>query len=240
MIKTLSLDLWDTIIRDEPGLVESYALMKLEAFWKVISNYKRVSFREVVESYKKVMHYKGYVPPLHFARILAASLGLDPTSIAAEEAARAYEEASYKYTPVLVPGAKELILRAKSLGLKVVVVSNTSFSARAVERILCNASLCGVLDYVASSSELGLMKPNPLIFLRALEAVGSEPSEAIHVGDSCFNDVLGALLAGIKPVLHNPSSSEVACPGVRGLVVVRNLAEVADMLEKLMAETRGG
>jgi putative hydrolase of the HAD superfamily len=48
------------------------------------------------------------------------------------------------------------------------------------------------LDVAVFSSEVGLRKPHPTIFLRALEQLGVEPARALFVGDRLYEDVLGA------------------------------------------------
>jgi putative hydrolase of the HAD superfamily len=57
------------------------------------------------------------------------------------------------------------------------------------------------LDGAVSSGEVGRPKPAPGIFQTALAAAEVSAAQALHVGDSVKNDVLGALDAGIAPVL---------------------------------------
>jgi putative hydrolase of the HAD superfamily len=48
---------------------------------------------------------------------------------------------------------------------------------------------------------MGLMKPNPVFFKRALEKMGLSPMEVIHIGDDPDEDVKGAESAGIRAYL---------------------------------------
>jgi putative hydrolase of the HAD superfamily len=57
------------------------------------------------------------------------------------------------------------------------------------------------LDVAVFSSEVGMRKPHPLIFRRALEALGVEPERALFVGDRLYEDVRGAGELGMKTVL---------------------------------------
>ncbi|PWK15820.1 HAD family hydrolase [Tumebacillus permanentifrigoris] len=71
------------------------------------------------------------------------------------------------------------------------------------ERQNAKLDLLGIRDYfdvTLISAEVGYEKPDPLIFLLALEALGVEAEEAIYVGDHPQNDVGGAEFAGITPV----------------------------------------
>jgi HAD superfamily hydrolase (TIGR01509 family) len=63
----------------------------------------------------------------------------------------------------------------------------------------------GLLDYldpsrIAVSANLGIRKPNPLIFTHALNALRVTPAEAIMVGDSLRADIAGANQLGIFAV----------------------------------------
>jgi putative hydrolase of the HAD superfamily len=57
------------------------------------------------------------------------------------------------------------------------------------------------LDVTLSSREVGADKPDPAIFLAALQRAGVEASEAVHVGDQYHLDVVGARGVGISPIL---------------------------------------
>lgn len=88
------------------------------------------------------------------------------------------------------------VLRAR--GMKVVVVSNWDCSLPAV---LQRVGLADALDAIVTSGELGVRKPDRGIFAAALDVAGVGAAEAVHVGDSIDNDVLGARGAGIAAVL---------------------------------------
>ncbi len=51
---------------------------------------------------------------------------------------------------------------------------------------------------VTSSPELGVAKPDPRIFRRALERARVAPSEALHAGDSFACDVEGTRAVGMR------------------------------------------
>ena len=57
------------------------------------------------------------------------------------------------------------------------------------------------LDFVVTSAEAGVDKPEPPIFLTALQRAGVNASEAVHVGDQYKLDIIGARGVGIAPIL---------------------------------------
>lgn len=60
---------------------------------------------------------------------------------------------------------------------------------------------CGLepwLDHIFIGQEVGVSKPKPPIFERAIEAVGREPQECLMVGDNLEKDIQGGKAAGLQ------------------------------------------
>ena len=95
------------------------------------------------------------------------------------------------------------------------------------------ASIChelGVdpyLDFVVTSGEVGVDKPRPPIFLKALEKANVEASEAVHVGDQYQIDVTGARGVGITPILIDRYN---LYPEVTDCRRIKSLTELAQFL----------
>src|SRR5262245_2342714 len=122
------------------------------------------------------------------AAIVSEKLGLE---ISVEELVEAIRFLAY---PDVVPALSGL----RDRGLTLVAVSNWDCS---LPRVLERCDLDGLLDGTVTSAGAGSRKPDPAIFRTALELVGCEPSEVVHVGDTAEEDVLGARAAGIRPLL---------------------------------------
>jgi len=81
------------------------------------------------------------------------------------------------------------------------------------------------LNFVVTSEEAGADKPQPPIFLMALERAKVDASEAVHVGDQYNIDIVGARGVGITPILldRNDQYPEVTdCPRIRTLPEIVN------------------
>lgn len=76
-----------------------------------------------------------------------------------------------------------------------------------VRRILEELGIGKRFAVVAISGEIGVKKPGPAIFQKALGAVGLDASEVVHVGDTDA-DVLGARAAGMAPVFLDRNASD--------------------------------
>lgn len=69
------------------------------------------------------------------------------------------------------------------------------------DRELDMAGLAGLWNVVVVSSDYGFHKPDPRLFQTALAQLGTQPDEAVYVGDSSTRDIQGARNAGIRSVL---------------------------------------
>ena len=53
-----------------------------------------------------------------------------------------------------------------------------------IDELVEIAGIAGVLDYTISGHECSAFKPDPEIYLRAMEALGVEPAECLVIEDS--------------------------------------------------------
>ena len=77
-------------------------------------------------------------------------------------------------------------------GLLTGLVSNAFDPPALLHRDLAELGVAERLDAAVFSSEVGRRKPDPAIFLRALELLDVRPEEALFVGDRLYEDVRGA------------------------------------------------
>jgi putative hydrolase of the HAD superfamily len=122
------------------------------------------------------------------AALVSSKLGMD---VGVDELVAAIRFSAY---PDAIPALSEL----RDRGLRLVAVSNWDCS---LPRVLDRCGLGELLDGTITSAETGSRKPDPAIFQRALELAGCEAAEALHVGDTAEEDVVGARAAGIRPLL---------------------------------------
>ncbi len=96
-----------------------------------------------------------------------------------------------------------------------------------IDSICQKLGVSSYLDFTVTSGEAGADKPQPPIFLLALERAGVNPSEAVHVGDQYKLDVVGARKTGITPILIDRSDSH---PEVNDCPRIHSLTELAENL----------
>ncbi len=131
-----------------------------------------------------------------FVRRVLVRLGHDaPWQPVLEELWAAFAEPSLWRT---YPEVHPTLAALRQRGLRLAVVSN--WDSRLPE-ILAGLDLVRYLDAVTVSRIEGIEKPNPEIFRRTLERLGTTPNAAVHVGDSPIEDYRGARSAGLRAVL---------------------------------------
>ncbi|HYY03554.1 MAG TPA: HAD family hydrolase [Gaiellaceae bacterium] len=85
-------------------------------------------------------------------------------------------------------------------GLKTGLVSNTMDPRWLLLRDLDEQRLSYRLDVIVFSSDIGIRKPRPEIFHRALDELGATPDRALFVGDRLIADIRGARDVGMQTV----------------------------------------
>ena len=100
----------------------------------------------------------------------------------------------------LSDGAKDSLDALKAAGAKLAVVSNNIWPQRFLEEELQRLGIADYFDYVIASSKHGVKKPHAPIFEDTLKALGVAEDEAVFVGDSLREDVVGPSMVGMRTV----------------------------------------
>lgn len=122
---------------------------------------------------------------------------------------------AFRTFPDVLPALREL----RERGLRLVVVSNWDCS---LPEWLDRCGIGELVDGSVSSAVVGEAKPAPAVFEAGLRLAGCDAPEALFVGDSVENDVLGARAAGLRALLVQRAGDPP--PGVE---TVRSLGELS-------------
>lgn len=98
---------------------------------------------------------------------------------------------------VVYPDVPVSLDRWRQQGVELGIISN--FDSR-LYRVLEVLNLANYFQSVTISSEVGAAKPDPHIFIVALQKHHCQPASAWHVGDSQGDDIVGARAAGLRPI----------------------------------------
>jgi FMN phosphatase YigB (HAD superfamily) len=89
-----------------------------------------------------------------------------------------------------------------------------------------NAQVRRYFGVIVDSARVGISKPDPRIFMQAIDALGVQPGRAVMVGDSLARDMAGARAAGISHIWLAPEPARQGrpcCPGDRVIPSLRDL-----------------
>lgn len=123
---------------------------------------------------------------------LAATVATDIAGLAEAIYERVLSPHCWQPYPDAVPTLNALY----AAGVKIAVVSNIGFDIRP---LLAAWGMAHVIDAVILSYEVGCLKPDPKIFLRACSQLGVAPERVLMVGDTPAD--AGAISAGCSALI---------------------------------------
>jgi putative hydrolase of the HAD superfamily len=127
------------------------------------------------------------------------------------------------------PETLETLARLREMGLSLGVISNVSLLP---EKLRADVDALGIGRYLGSavfSSEVGVRKPDPRIFRRALSELDADPAHAVFVGDRLNDDIVGAQAVGMRTILTRQFRQEEP-KDVRPDAVVERIGEVPGVI----------
>ncbi|MFN8502910.1 HAD family hydrolase [Kouleothrix sp.] len=157
----------------------------------------------------------------------AHALTLDEAALL--EAARHYAR-PMRQGVAATPGAVATLAELRERGYRIGLISNTIWPA---ELHLEDLETIGVLPYLEHplfSGELGIWKPNPRVFRHSLELLGVAPADAVFVGDSPREDIVGAQGVGMRAVWMR--GQEFPLGDVQPDATIVTLPELLPILER--------
>ena len=100
----------------------------------------------------------------------------------------------------LKPTVKTTLEKLRMKNYQLGVVSNTPFSYEHIVDILKNLEVFDCFNFVLTSSLVGFVKPNEVIFKEALKKLNLRADETVFVGNDPKEDVGGAKAVGMSTV----------------------------------------
>ena len=132
-------------------------------------------------------------------KILAVLLDCGDTLV--DESTQVWSELQVALSADLIPGADEMVREIKRRGYLLGLVADGPTGT--FRNILNQHGLFDLFDARAISEEVGVEKPDPAMFLTALNALGIQPEDygrVIMVGNHLARDIRGANALGLISV----------------------------------------
>ncbi|MEU7820165.1 HAD family phosphatase [Catellatospora sp. NPDC049133] len=155
-----------------------------------------------------------------------------PTEVRTVEEALCAAELQAVESAEATPFAREVLVAAFDLGLRIAIVSNNSAGAihAYLEKYQLDAYVSSIVG--RAFADPGLMKPNPAPIIQAVRSFAVEPADCVLIGDS-IADIEGAHAAGVAVIGYanrRHKATRFAAAGAD--VVVTSMEEIMQALIK--------
>ncbi|NJE04638.1 TIGR02253 family HAD-type hydrolase [Thermococcus sp. M36] len=192
MIKVVFFDLDDTIV-DTTRLAE---MARRNAIENMVRHGLPVDFDTAYQELLELISEYGSNFSRHFDYLLRRlEVPYDPKLVAA--GVISYHNTKFAYLRT-VKGVRRVLLDLQRAGYRLGIITDGD-PIKQWEKIL-RLELDAYFDKVFISDHLGVKKPHPKIFKKALRKMGVEPEEAVMVGDRLYSDIYGAKQVGMITV----------------------------------------
>lgn len=156
---------------------------------------RRLDFRFEALCVRNNLEYR----QLDFHRLLYGKFGISFT-IGEDELEWTYWSASLNLEPE--PGLESFLSLCRDRGVRMAVISNTSFRGVMLDRELRQQGLDHFFEFVMASADYGIRKPDPLLYEVALKRMGLDPERAAYAGNLTTVDCAGASAAAMTPLWY--------------------------------------
>lgn len=200
-IRAITFDFWRTLFHDSSAPLKRRQV-RVDALCRVTG----VTPEQAVDALRRAEHAfllhhmteKRTLGPPDAVRMASLTLGVSIPAGVQEELAHTFGEAILHDPPVPIPGALEAVAAAAQR-FPVGIVSDSGISPGAsLRKVLDRHGFTAYFAALAFSDEVGVAKPQALMFESAAAALQVAPSHLLHIGDLEMTDVAGAKGVGAK------------------------------------------
>jgi putative hydrolase of the HAD superfamily len=224
MIRLISLDAWNTIIRLDlmtraiaGRLGEQIGMDGESVLGIMIRVYRELKPRWV----------SGLIGDSVIVDVAQQTLA-EKLRIPRDMVSRAVDDAFSSMDPreLIYPDAWS-VLEDLSREFKLALISNVFYwSGRLTRKVVEEAGLSRSLEAQLYADEIGIAKPDRRIFMKLCDALRVSSEEAAHVGDELIEDIGGAISSGMKAILIKRDAEKPLIIGELGLAIIPRLLDL--------------
>lgn len=244
-VKAITFDFWSTLYRSATvDFTKRLLELKRNVEQRSGAEFDQDRFTDAVKLARQtwtqtwVNEYRT-IPAGEWLGVVLAELGVSLDSEHMRQLKLRLEESVYQDLPTLVPEARG-VLADLATTHRLAVISDTGITpGRVLRRLLEQDEVIDYFSQLTFSDEVGYSKPHPQAFLTTLKQLGTQPNEAVHVGDLLRTDIAGAQGVGMRAVQYtgvnqDGSLSQGDAPPyhIEPDAVIHNHAELRPLLEQ--------
>jgi FMN phosphatase YigB (HAD superfamily) len=205
--EAVTFDFWGTLFKWNGGAAE----VRRQSVRDFVAQHRANLSAEVVDAafaagisaQDRAWRQSNHFGPAAIIEHFLAELRLEAPPESLAELQRLIEDPLPDRVLTPIPGVEAAIERLRAHGLRLGIVCDSGMMVgRVLRGQLERAGLARHFEAgaLAFSDEVGVTKPRPEIFRRALGGLGVEPGRAAHIGDLRFTDMAGARALGMRSV----------------------------------------
>jgi putative hydrolase of the HAD superfamily len=224
------LDLDDTILDDTGAVAESWRRALAEEA-PLLSRVDGDTLLETIDRHRvwywsdESRHLAGRLG-LVDARVVIVARALEELGLADPAAARRIAVAHTELRDAAIapyPGAIDVLHALRASGRRLGLVSNGAADAQRAK--VDRFELAPLFDYIGIEGEVGIGKPHPEAYQRAMRELGFAPGEACMVGDRHEWDVAAPMRLGLAGIWVDRAGVGLV-EGATATLVVRSILEL--------------
>jgi putative hydrolase of the HAD superfamily len=236
-VRAITFDFWDTLVRSDTAaarvarrlaVAEALADQGLPAEHDAIESAFDVVWDRFDSSWAANTQFTGH----DAVEVVLEVLGHDPEPEVRKLVVEAYLGANREVDTELTPNVADALRALREAGLRIGIVCDVGLTPSVrLRRILEHHGVLELFDHWSFSDEVGVYKPDPVIFRHAHEGLGGvDPAEAAHIGDLRRTDIAGALGLGVLALRYTGITDDDPDHGPEADAVVGDHAELPGLL----------
>ena len=231
MIKLVSFDVWNTLL-DLDKFLEEIA-RELSIITRIDEEKVAATLYSVRKEVKE-LRVSGKIS-INEVLELSQDMIAELLNIDVEVVKRGIARATIYIDPreLAIDGARNVLRKLKEQDLIIITIGNIMIWPSSYTRLLLEKTdLAWFINKQFYADEIGVFKPFKEAFLKPLAIYGVQPNEAIHVGDSYKEDLLGAWEAGLYSVRIDNAIEDIIEEDERRYIVP-SLKKIPELIKAL-------
>ncbi len=234
-IRAITFDFWCTLFRDANGRERQWIRTNALAEAARVPTYAaEEALAQIAEAFMRThIEEQRNLTPVDAVRLATEHLGVKMGPQQTKYLSEVFATAILHHSPVPIDGALDAVIAA-STHLPLAVISDSGMSPGTSLRVLLERhGFSPYFNVLTFSDEVGVSKPQAIMFERTAKALRVEPSELLHIGDLEPTDIVGAQAVGAKAALFVADNNR-HLDGTQADWVFNSWAEFAEALPGLL------
>ena len=236
MIRAVTFDYWNTLMFEQAGEMRD---RRIDAWLGILEGVGFKVEREQMDavfedSWKRFVDRWTANQQFHAAQAaeeIIESLGFEVPADVRIELVEAFTTAGAKVQLFSTEGIEDCLRALKAAGVRLGIICDVGMTPSVTLRShLEERGLLELFDHWSFSDEVGVYKPDPVIFHHALDGLGVGPGDAAHIGDLRRTDIAGARAIGMTSIRYTGVFDDDSQPEPEGHFVIADHRDLPGLI----------